>query len=432
MLITNPLAISIYRGSGGGTTPSLSLNFTNASDTLSSLITFARASSATDFDSTGTLQTAASGVARAHAFQDYNPSTLAPLGFLIEEQRTNSIRNNTMVGASNPSTLPTNWLQANSTGLAFSIVGTGTENGIEYIDLRINGTTTGTGQTIVYFDGFTQIGASSGQTWTLPAYVKLQAGATTNITSIDIGMLENTAGGAAVTSGVQAITPTGAALRTYRPAYTRTLSGGGTVARVVPLLQVAISTGLAVDVTLRIGLPQLELGAFATSVIKTTGAAATRLADSASITGTNFSSWYNQSEGTIVASYDYLGGSGTVCEFSGGGGIDRLFLRYIATQNQVFVTDDTVPLGSIFDQTGENDSSSKTALAYKLNDYAVRTNGGTNTGSFSTNNTWAVTTLSQLNIGANNAGGGVLSGHIQSLAYYRSRLPNSTLAALSL
>jgi len=45
---------------------------------------------------------------------------------------------------------------------------------------------------------------------------------------------------------------------------------------------------------------QLELGAFATSYIPTTTAAATRSADLATMTGANLSSWYNQSQGTFV------------------------------------------------------------------------------------------------------------------------------------
>ena len=45
---------------------------------------------------------------------------------------------------------------------------------------------------------------------------------------------------------------------------------------------------------------QLEAGAFATSYIPTTTATVTRAADVASITGSNFSSWYRQDEGTFL------------------------------------------------------------------------------------------------------------------------------------
>jgi hypothetical protein len=58
-------------------------------------------------------------------------------------------------------------------------------------------------------------------------------------------------------------------------------------------------SGAAIDITLRIAAPQLELGAFPTSYIPTTTAAATRSADSAVVTP--ISSFYNQSEGTLFA-----------------------------------------------------------------------------------------------------------------------------------
>ena len=46
---------------------------------------------------------------------------------------------------------------------------------------------------------------------------------------------------------------------------------------------------------------QYEIGAFPTSYIPTIASTVTRSADNASMTGTNFSSWYNQTEGTIVS-----------------------------------------------------------------------------------------------------------------------------------
>lgn len=72
-------------GSNGLNAPSLSFNFT--SGVLDSQITFTRASTGTYFDSTGALQSAAINAPRF----DYNPTTLQPLGLLIEEQRTNRL-----------------------------------------------------------------------------------------------------------------------------------------------------------------------------------------------------------------------------------------------------------------------------------------------------------------------------------------------------
>jgi hypothetical protein len=49
--------------------------------------------------------------------------------------------------------------------------------------------------------------------------------------------------------------------------------------------------------------PQVENGAFMASYIPTSASTVTRSADRASIEGTNFSSWYNQSEGSVFTSY---------------------------------------------------------------------------------------------------------------------------------
>jgi hypothetical protein len=159
--------------------PTLNLDFVN-NQFLDPRITFTRTSSATYFNSSGVLTTVANNVPRF----DYDPATFVPRGFSIEEQRTNSIRNNTMQGvvAGTPGTNPTNW--TNSTGgLTKTIVGTGTANGITYTDFRFNGTTTSDFLAIA-IDASNVIAASDGQTWTLSAWLSVVNGSTTNITNL--------------------------------------------------------------------------------------------------------------------------------------------------------------------------------------------------------------------------------------------------------
>ena len=164
------------------------------------IITFTRASTGTFFDSAGVLTSANSNIPRF----DYNPSTLAAQGLLIEEQRTNSIRNNTMQGAvaGTPGTLPTNWQTFTSlTGLTREIVGTGTENGITYIDIKLSGTPSAAGAFNVFQEAVTETAATSGQTWAFTQYSKLAAGSTSGITSIQNGIIEYSAASAFLTQG---------------------------------------------------------------------------------------------------------------------------------------------------------------------------------------------------------------------------------------
>jgi hypothetical protein len=70
---------------------------------------------------------------------------------------------------------------------------------------------------------------------------------------------------------------------------------------------------------------QLEAGAFPTSYIQTVASQVTRAADAASMTGTNFSSWYNQGEGTLYASFRPMssGFSGASSQSSGVAGFNN-------------------------------------------------------------------------------------------------------------
>lgn len=214
---------------------------------------------------------------------DYDPASLQPLGLRIETARTQSIRNSAAAGAvaGTPGTLPTNWgLGATTAGtVATQIIGTGTDSGIPYVDVRYFGTPAGVGNIAVRLETSTGIAAVTGATLTTSAYLKVQSGSL-GAATVDFAQDENTSAGAFVAfanSASQLVT--GAALNTQRYTYTRTLSGGATVGAVRPMVRLVLTGTTAIDVTLRIGLPQLEQGSDASSVLLTNGAAATRAAD---------------------------------------------------------------------------------------------------------------------------------------------------------
>lgn len=213
------------------------------------------------------------------------PPSYVPLGILVEEARTNNVRNSIAAGAvaGTPGTAPTNWAHSTDAGVSKQIVGVGTEDGIPYIDFRWFGTTTGAGSILVDFETTTQVAATNGQTWSQACFVRLVGGSLANLNGFSLSVVERDGAGALLGGGgATNFTPTAAPMRTQRAINTKTLSQVGT-AFVLPRLASGVATTVVIDVTLRIGLPQLEQGGFASTPILTSGAAVTRAGEAPSL-----------------------------------------------------------------------------------------------------------------------------------------------------
>lgn len=411
-------------------------DFTNPNIAFDSRITFTRASSATYFDAAGTLKTVTTNVPRANYYQDHNPSTLSNLGFLIEEARTNSIRNNTMGGAAagSPGTAPTNWVTVVPTEITQTIVGTGTEDGIEYIDIRVNGTTTADRDYVVFVDGLTGSAASNGQAWAMSSYARLVGGSFSNVSLTQLNARALDGGGSVLatfaTNG--SFVPTSATLRTQRFVASGTIASA-TVVTVRADMFFRAASGTTVDFTIRIGLPQLEQGAFATSVIKTTTAAATRAADVASVTGTNFSNWFNASEGTFVTSFSLLSAASYslirgIFHADDGSADNRVGNLVSASSTEVSnrivsgaVAANPANVGSIAT------TAKKVAIAYKTADGAAVLAGGT----VQTSSPAGTIPATTLRIGNTQNTTDYLNGHIASFNYYPYRLTNQQIKTMT-
>jgi hypothetical protein len=173
---------------------------------------------------------------------------------------SNYIRNPTAIGAiaGSPGGLATNWSSNGSYGtLVRTIVGTGVEDGIPYLEVRFAGTSTPAGSYGVSFDLNNQIASAVGQTWVVGAYVRLVAGSLANITSIITRIYGRLVGGSASPDVVSTtIVPTSAPLRTQFSTASRTITDP-TTAFVQPAVVFSFADNLPVDFTLRLGLPTL-------------------------------------------------------------------------------------------------------------------------------------------------------------------------------
>ena len=274
--------------------PSLDLRFALAKK-LDPRITFTRGSTGTYFGSDGIMRTAGVNEPRF----DHDPITGQSLGLLIEESRSNLYKNNTFqnVVVGNPGTAPTNiYTFIAPSGISREIVSTGTENGITYIDIRYSGVTKTAGELSF---GQSSTPVTGGQVVTASAYLKVVGGSFSNISSLTIRVLDYN--GASYITESSSIAFSSYASGTTLQRYSHTRTTNASANSVIHSITLNGQSGV-IDVTLRIGMPQLEVGSFTTSVIPTTAnTTVTRSADLAYMTGTNFSSWYNQTEGTLYA-----------------------------------------------------------------------------------------------------------------------------------
>jgi hypothetical protein len=398
--------------------PTLNLDFINTTF-LDPRITFSRNSIATRFDQNGNLETLSANQPRI----DFDPTTKAQRGLLIEEARTNSIRNNTMVGAvtGSPGTLPTYWQIYNPQSLTRNITAIGVENGIPYIEITVTGTATSTTQFDIGVDSSSLISASSGQTWTHSAWLA-QIGSATNATPRLLISGRDTP--SLVETENTGINPSLSSTLT-RFSVTRTFNSAST-AWAYPYINVLIPSAGAVSLTIRIGMPQLELGAFLTSVIPTSTGAVIRQADLASVN--DLVPWYNATEGTIYSEATFTNTVSYNTVVSLDNGSPTTSIRTIqwndGSDRILSVSDTSTQAGYVGTaQVG----TAKFAGAYKINDFNASKNGSIGVTDTSGN----IPTITALNLGKTGSSSFILNGYLRRVVYYPIRLLNVQLQALT-
>ena len=175
---------------------------------------------------------------------------------------------------------------------------------------------------------------------------------------------------------------------------------------------------------------QLEAGSFATSYIPTTTGSVGRFADEARMTGSNFSSWYNQSEGSMYVETTNASNGiiyGRISSInSANNSIELLtypnsYLGGAVNLNGSFIFNSFVTASVLTVLT-------KSLISYSATSVSLIANGNT---VLSAALTAPPTNLNKLNIGTNANNQFFLCGHIKKLTYYPKALPSTELQALT-
>ena len=178
-----------------------------------------------------------------------------------------------------------------------------------------------------------------------------------------------------------------------------------------------------------------EAGSFATSYIPTAGTVLTRAADQASMQGTNFSSWYNQSQGTVYVDSDTFA-SGTsvkgVLEFSNTTVNNQTIrISYLNGSNASYCTAFLPTEIGTFRPLAPPNNPYKITLSYSSGNIATFSINGINTAA-SSGSAGAITApIDVLVIGKLNYSGAQLCGHIRKISYYPKALTSVELQGLT-
>ena len=362
------------------------------------------------------LETAASGVARF----DHNPTTFESLGLLIEEQRTNI--------------QPYSEDFTNAAWRKFSITVTPNAN------IAPNGTLTaslwtGTGSGVSQVDNFpTNYGVGGTEAFTFYAKANTASsirlaetvGATTVNFNLSTGVA--TVVGTAATAIMQSV-----GNGWYRCGWVLNKPG------IYAYTQIGIGSGYIPSPTtgsVFIWGAQLEIASFSTSYIPTVASQVTRAADAASMTGTNFTSWFNNAEFSLYQDIQFQTGSPVRFGDAFANNIETIRNNtfsagvYGALANTAFPTQLYTTAGSPSYPAGTFVANQRqvAAFAMSLNSFASGYSGVGATATPTYNP--AAATFSGLFFGGTNLGAN-FSGRIRKIAYYPKALTATQLQALT-
>ena len=363
---------------------------------------------------------------------DHDPTTLESLGLLVEEQRTNLITDSslTTVGGSPGATI-TSSTETNPENISFCQ------------RILSNPGTDAQGHRLY-------VGSSSANTVTVSVFVKKDthryvyigfggiSNSFTALFDIEPGVTANRLLGQ---GGLGTHTNVNAGYQDFPNGWVRIWASGttsGTDGFTVGFSPNATTYNITnwsangTEAFFVYGAQYEDNVSFPTSYIPTTTAAVTRSADLASITGTAFSGWYRQDEGTMSIEYRDRGVSGTnrtPYALSDGTANNRI---------QLFLSGTTV-INNRHIAAGINTNPNVlSAILNAKNRHAITSAVGSCTAASNgtpsnTTTPAAMPIINRLNIGINSEGtGDYLNSHVARITYYPVRIPNPLLQVITL
>lgn len=373
------------------------------------------------------LQTAANNVARF----DHDPVSGESLGLLIEEQRTNLLTHSSIGPAG------TGWSFFASPVIAYGqIAPDGSTNAILFEDTSttsiayIRKTFTIPNDSSTYCGSFYAKAGSTNHVYFRAALT----GGTAVFSAIVFNFVTKSFSASALPLSYKEI-----GNGWFRISFTITNNSTGNTTFDFRMGS-SQSTTIASIGTVYLWGTQIEAGAFPTSYIKSEASQVTRLADSAVMTGTNFSSWYRPDEGTIYAEASTNQTSFTItndrahvislvpqdsnnnlCELIlyGTGAI------LLTRDNGTFSSGAVIVNGSVGDGlsnklavTYTSDGGARVALDGQLSATLVRR--------------FQKSQINQILIGnSSSASNRILDGHVRKISYYPQKITDMQLQALT-